>query len=124
MITNTHLPKTILNRSANSHVLPRSHNNQIITVACRPSLASQRVPTTIECHKHLILINNQQLSPTSNTTRFFTIYDQSGKIIFDLPSSKSTYPMRVSHGKTKIQGKTRVGRRARGASPGGGPPQL
>lgn len=26
--------------------------------------------TTIQCHKHLILINNQQLSPTSNTTRF------------------------------------------------------
>lgn len=70
--------------------------------SARPDIS--RVQTTIQCHKHLILINNQQLSPNSNTTRFITIIQSSGKIIFDPPSSKSTRPMLVwhSHGKTKL----------------------
>lgn len=47
---------------------------QSIVTQPRTAARRQRV-TTIQCHKHLILINNQQLSPTSNTTRFIK-YDQ------------------------------------------------
>lgn len=44
----------------------------------RGSLRCHCIPTTIQCHKHLILINNQQLSPTSITTRlhYRLLYDQ------------------------------------------------
>lgn len=67
--------------------------------------------TTIQCHKHLILINNQQLSPTSNTTRF--IYTIKWKNNFwSSIEIKVTFPMIFSHGKTKIQGKIRHSGRA------------
>lgn len=67
--------------------------------------------TTIQCHKHLILFNNQQLSPTSNTTRF--IYTIKWKNNFwSSIEIKVTFPMIFSHGKTKIQGKIRHSGRA------------